>query len=88
MELDEKMISEIASQLGLGGRKDIQRRSLEYLASKNDAELERELLKVKQQLKANNISYEKQMAMLRSLAPMMDQKQRAKLQRVVEILQK
>ena len=88
MELDEKMISEIASQLGLGGRKDIQRRSLEHLASKSDAELERELLKVKQQLKANNISYEKQMAMLRSLAPMMDQKQRAKLQRVVEILQK
>lgn len=88
MELDDKMISEIASQLGLGGRKDIQRRNLEYLASKSDAELERELLKVKQQLKANNVSYEKQMAMLRSLAPMMDQRQRAKLQRVVEILQK
>lgn len=88
MELDDRMISEIASQLGLGGRKDIQRGSLEYLASKSDAELERELLKVKQQLKANNVSYEKQMAMLRSLAPMMDQRQRAKLQRVVEILQK
>ena len=59
---------------------------MNYFASKNDEELEREILKIKRQLKANNITYDKQMEILRSIAPMMDSKQRKKLQRVIELL--
>lgn len=86
MELDDKMIAEIASQLGIsqGGRVD--KAAAERLASKSDAELEREILKIKNQLRANNITYDKQLMMLKNLAPMMDAKQRERLQRVIELL--
>ena len=86
MELDDKMIAEIASQLGIsqGGRVD--KAAAERLASKSDAELEREILKIKNQLRANNITYDKQLMMLKNLAPMMDAKQRARLQIVIELL--
>ena len=86
MELDDKMIAEIASQRGIsqGGRVD--KAAAERLASKSDAELEREILKIKNQLRANNITYDKQLMMLKNLAPMMDAKQRARLQRVIELL--
>ena len=66
MELDDKMIAEIASQLGIsqGGRVD--KAAAERLASKSDAELEREILKIKNQLRANNITYDKQLMMLKN----------------------
>lgn len=86
MELDERMISDIARQLGISSGKNMGREAMNYFASKNDEELEREILKIKRQLKANNITYDKQMEILRSIAPMMDSKQRKKLQRVIELL--
>ncbi|MBS5335260.1 MAG: hypothetical protein DBY08_03630 [Clostridiales bacterium] len=88
MELDERMIGDIARQLGISGGKNMGRNAMNYLSSKSDEELEREILKIKRQLKANNITYDKQMEVLRSIAPMMDQKQRKKLQRVIELLNK
>lgn len=141
MDLNEKTIAEIASQLGLAGNRTtdhyydrstsnqhrqtnnrgldrqprqpgkrgeagtqriasssnsqnilnqlgVSKKDIDYLSSKSDAELEHELLKLKAQLKANNVSYETQMAMIRSLAPMLDPKQRARLNKVVEILRK
>ena len=36
----------------------------------------------------DNITYEKQISMLKSLAPKMNGAQRARLQRVIELLQK
>lgn len=88
MELNEKMIGEIAGQLGLSDGKNVGKATLDRLASKSDAELERDILKVKEQLRANNITYDKQMAMLRNIAPMMDATQRKRLQRVIELLNK
>ena len=88
MELNEKMIGEIAGQLGLSDGKNVGKETLDRLAAKSDAELERDILKVKEQLRANNITYDKQMAMLKNIAPMMDAKQRARLQRVIELLNK
>ena len=86
MELDERMIGDIAKQLGISSGKNMGRDAVNYLASKSDEELEREILKIKRQLKANNITYDKQMEVLRSIAPMMNQSQRRKLQRVIELL--
>lgn len=88
MELNDKTISEIASQLGLSGQEKIRQREIERLSSKSDAELEREILKLKESLKKNNIGYEKQMEMLRSIEPMMDAKQKARLKKVMTILRK
>ena len=86
MELNEKMIGEIAGQLGISSGKNMGRDALSYLSSKSDAELEREILKIKQQLRSNNVTFDKQMEMLKNIAPMMDKNQRARLQRVIELL--
>ena len=43
-------------------------------------------MKLKKQLEANNISKEKQMSILRGIAPMLDSKQRERLKKVAEIL--
>ncbi len=88
MDLNDRAISDIARQLGLKGNKNISRRDLEHLSSKSDVELERELMKIKEQLKANDISYEQQMALVRSIAPMLDNKQRQRLDKVIDILRK
>ena len=88
MDLNEKMISEIAGQLGLKGSQGVSRNMIRQFENKSDAELERDILKLKEQLKANNISYQRQIAMLRNLAPMMNPKQKARLQQVIELLQK
>lgn len=86
MELNDKMVKEIAKQLGISGGRNMNRETLNQLTSKSDSELEREILRVKEQLKANNVSYEKQLSMLRSVAPMMDAKQRARLQKIIGLL--
>ena len=88
MSINEKNVGEIASQLGLSSGKGVSKAQIDYLSSKNDAELERELLKIKRQLKANNVSYEQQMALIRSIAPMLDAKQRERLNKVIDILRK
>ena len=86
MELDDKMIEEIAAQLGIAKGPNMGKAAMDRLAAKSDRELEQEILKIKKQLRANNITYDKQLAMLRNLAPMMDAQQRARLQRVIELL--
>lgn len=88
MELNEKMVGEIADQLGLNQNKNMTQDILRQFENKSDAELERDIIKLKERLKANNISYQKQLSMLKNLAPMMNTKQRARLQRVMELLQK
>lgn len=88
MDLNERTIAEIANQLGLGKGRGINSSAINNLSSKSDVELEREILKLKEQLKANNISLEQQMTIIKKIAPMMDKKQRERLNKVVEILRK
>ena len=88
MDLNEQTIAEIASQLGISNSKKVDKRALANLSSKNDAELEREITRLKERLRANNVSYEQQMAIVKSLAPMMDNKQKARLNKFIEILNK
>lgn len=86
MELDDRMIAEIAAQLGISNSRNMGQEALEHLASKSDEELEREILRIKSQLRANNVTYDKQLEMLKNIAPMMDVRQRARLRRVIELL--
>ena len=88
MDLNEQTIAEIASQLGVSNSKKVDKRALANLSSKSDAELEREITRLKERLRANNVSYEQQMAIVKSLAPMMDNKQKARLNKFIEILNK
>ena len=86
MSINEKSVSEIARQLGLSGSKGVSKAQIDYLSSKSDAELERELLKMRDQLKASGMSYEKQLAMMKSIVPMLDAKQRQRLDRLMKVL--
>jgi len=88
MELNDKMVGDIARQLGIKPGRNKGQEILRQLENKSDAELEREILKIKEQLRANNITYEKQLTMLRNLAPMMNGRQKARLQKVIELLQR
>ena len=86
MSVNEKSVGEIARQLGLSGSKGVSKAQIDYLSSKNDAELEQELLKMRDQLKARGMSYEKQLAMMKSIVPMLDAKQRQRLERLMKVL--
>lgn len=89
MDMNEKMAAEIAAQLGLGGNRggiSVNQATLKKLENKSDAELAVEILKLKEQLKANNISVEQQKMLLSRLMPMMDANQKARLQKVIELL--
>lgn len=86
MDLNEKMASEIAAQLGLSGKKGADAGTVKKLEGKSDAELARDILRMKEQLAANNISPQQQIAIVRRLMPMMDANQKARLQRVIELL--
>ena len=60
--------------------------TVKKLERKSDAELAKDILRMKEQLEANNISPQQQIAIVRRLMPMMDANQKARLQRVIELL--
>ena len=86
MDLNEQMAGEIARQLGLSGNKGVDRDTVKKLERKSDAELSRDIMRLKEQLEANNISTQQQIAIVRKLMPMMDANQKARLQKVIELL--
>jgi len=88
MDLDDKTIAEIASQLGLKGNPSVSAADMKRLEGKSDAELEKEILRIREQLVARGVTRPRQAAMLRSLLPMMDDKQKARLRNVIELIEK
>ena len=77
MDMNEKMAREIAQQLGLGGSKNVSRQTVKSLEGKSDEELVKELGRLQAQLAANNIG---------QLMPMMNGKQRARLEKIIRML--
>ena len=88
MNVNDKTIAELASQLGLKGNTSFRAADVQQLQGKSDEELEREILELREQLAARGVTRPKQAAMLRSLLPMMDQNQRARLQKVIELIER
>ena len=86
MDLNEQMAGEIARQLGLSGRNGVSHDTVKKLEGQSDAELTRDSLRLKEQLAANNISPQQQMAIVKKLMPMMDANQKARLQKIIELL--
>lgn len=88
LNLDENMVNEIAGQLGLRGNAAVSASDLKRLEGMSDRELYANIIKMRDQLAAKGIPYAKQASMLRSLMPMMDEKQRARLRNVIELLER
>ena len=62
MQLDDKTILDLAGQLGISADKKTTVAKAKSYEQKSDAELVSEIMKIKNQLEAANIPYEKQMA--------------------------
>lgn len=88
MDLNEAMAKEIARQLGLKENAGFNPADIRKLEEKSDAELEHEILKLREQLTAKGISRAKQASMLRSLLPMMDSMQKARLQKIIGLIER
>ena len=88
MNQNEKMAADIAAQLGLKQGKAISKAQIESWEKKSDAQIAAEILKIKEQLKKSNVSTEKQVAMIKSLMPMMDSIQKARLKNIIELLER
>ena len=88
MQLDDKTILDLAGQLGISADKKTTVAKAKSYEQKSDAELVSEIMKIKNQLEAANFPYEKQMAAVQSLMPMMNGQQKARLTRIIELLKK
>lgn len=88
MQLDDKTITELAGRLGISADKKSAAAKVKSYENRSDAEIVSELMKIKDKLTAANIPYEKQMAAVQSLMPMMNQEQKARLSKIIELLKK
>ena len=86
MDLNEQMAGEIARQLGLSGSKGVSRDTVRRLDKESEAEVSRDIWRLEEQLAANNISPQQQRAIVKKRMPMMDDNQKARLQKVIELL--
>lgn len=92
MNIDNKMIMELAEQLGLpaqqgGSSLNEAKRAAEQYKNKSDDELVREILKLKETMKSDRASFEKQIATIRALGGMMQGEQKVRLQKILELLE-
>ena len=88
MQLDDKMIQNLAGQLGLSADKKSTVAKVKSYEQKSDAEIVSEIMKIKDKLTAANVPYEKQLAAVQSLMPMMNAEQKARLTKIIELLKK
>lgn len=88
MKLDEKTILELARQLGVPADKKQAAETARRYEQKTDAEIAAEILKLQDKLRAANIPYDKQMALVQSLMPMMNGQQKARLTKVIGLMKK
>lgn len=91
MNIDDKMLKDLAGQIGMGGRSsrstsDMISEAKENYSGKSDDQLLQEILKLKQVLKKDRKAFDKQMEMIKSLRPMMAPEQRKKLDGLLKML--
>ena len=87
MNLDDKTIAKLAQQLGVNPSEKKTAAKVKELERKSDDELVREILQVKEQLLGSNVPKEKQMEAVRSLMPLMNGQQKARLAKLIELLE-
>lgn len=94
MNIDDKMLNDLAGQIGMGGKgsrgsrstSDIISEAKENFGGKSDDQLLQEILKLKQVLKKDRKAFDQQMEMIKSLRPMMSPEQRKKLDGLLKML--
>nr|WP_315023492.1 hypothetical protein [uncultured Aminipila sp.] len=92
MSIDDRMLMDLANQLGLGEKNskrtsDMISQATENFTGKSDDQLLQEILKLKQVLKKDRKAFDKQMEMIKTLKPMMSPEQRKKLEGLLKMLE-
>lgn len=91
MDINQKMLLELAEQLGLESKsRDTARKAAnvagEY-ANKSDEDLLGEIKKLKKEMKSNPSLFKKQMSTIYALRAMMNKEQRERLDKVISLLE-
>ncbi len=91
MDINEKLLMDLANQVGFSGKNEKNMKRAEQMAEaykgKGEDELLKEILKLKQSMKSDRGQYEKQIKAIRSLRGMMNTEQKARLDRVLQLLE-
>lgn len=83
--MDNKVIMDLAKQLGLP-QETAEAKAREYMG-KSDEEILREIKKLKPLLKRDKRTYQKQMQTIRALAGTMNGSQKARLEKIIALLE-
>ena len=83
--MDSRVLMDLARQLGLP-QESAEAKAKEYMG-KSDEEILREIKRIKSVIKRDRKTYEKQMQTIKALAATMNSEQRARLQKVIDILE-
>ena len=83
--MDNKILMDLAKQLGLPEQAAEQKVN-EYIG-KSDEEILREIRKMKKVIKRDKKTYEKQMQTIKALAAAMNEEQRVRLQKIIDLLE-
>ena len=83
--MDNKVLMDLARQLGFPQDK-AESKAKEYMG-KSDEEIFKEIKKVKMIMKRDKKNYEKQLQTVKALAATMNGQQRARLEKIIELLE-
>jgi len=92
MDLNDKLLLDLAEQLGLGGGRTVSKADrmsdlADKYKGKSDQELITEIMKVKHSLKKDKAQFEKQMKTIKALRSMMNGEQKARLEKLIRLLE-
>lgn len=91
MDINDKLLMDLAEQLGLGSSTVSKADRMSGLADKykgkSDQELIDEIMKVKRSLKKDKAQFEKQMRTIKALRSMMNGEQKARLEKLIRLLE-
>ena len=94
IDITSKMLMDLAGEAGITGDRKLSGREIEELQRKADtlqgkgeAEILAEIMALKEAIKKDRRSYEKQMAAIRAMRPMMNRAQREKLDRIIALIE-
>jgi hypothetical protein len=91
MAIDDRMLMDLASQLGMkGSNRDtselIEEATNKY-GGKSDDQILKEIMKLKSVLKKDRGAFDKQMEMIKAMRPMMTPEQKGKLDSLLRMLE-
>ncbi len=94
MDITNKMLMDLANEVGLkdGGQlsaREIEgmQKKAENIQGKGEAEILAEIMALKEAIEKDRKSYDKQMAAVRAMRPMMNAEQRARLDRIIALIE-